>query len=88
MIEESIIREFEELYKDISLLEFDRKKTIFKREYKRVQSPIVKRKWKNYIYSLKMAEYKKEKIWEYLNDDLKDDYFEHFVEGVHKGWFK
>ena len=85
MIEESVIEELEELYKDISLLEFDRKKAMFKAEYEKVQSPIIKRRWKKFIFSLDMVEYKREKMWEYLNGDLRDDYFEHFVEFAHKG---
>lgn len=78
----------EEKQKDITLLEFNILKIIIKREFDDVNSQKEKRQWKKYIFSLHMADYKKEKIWEYLNDDIEDEYFEHFVEAVHKGWFK
>lgn len=88
IIEKFIIEEFEILYKNITLLEFKEKKEIFKREFKKAKTPIVKRRWKKLIFNLKMADYKKEKIWEYLNDDMSKGAFDYFVDAVHKGWFK
>ena len=88
MNEESIIEEFEELYKDITLLKFNQIEKDFKEQFSKVRNPIIKRRWKKLIFSFHMATYKKEKIWEYLNDDLEQDKFDYFVEAVHKGWFK
>lgn len=90
---ESVILKFEELYSNITLQEFNNNLEEFKREYDKVKKQnYIKlqliRRWKNWIYSLKMAEYKKDKIWEYLNDDIDKEYFNHFVDAVYKGWFK
>lgn len=88
MIEECIIRDLEELYTDITLLEFNDIKETFKEQYNKITSSQMRRRCKRLVFSSKMADYKKEKIWEYLNGDIDDGYFEHFVEGVHAGWFK
>lgn len=86
MIQESNIKKRK--YKDITLLEFNILKNMIKREFDKVNSPKEKRQWKVYIFSLHMADYKKERIWEYLNEDIEQEYFDHFVEAVYKGWFK
>lgn len=88
MNQESVIERFEEIYEDITLLEFSNLERMFKEEFGKIDDPILKRRWKRFIFNFKMAEYKREKIWEYLNDDIGEEYFNHFVEGVHKGWFK
>ena len=88
MEEERVIVEFEETYKNITLLEFGKKEEMFKKEYKKATSTAIKRRWKKFIFSFKMADYKRERIWEYLNDDIEKEYFDHFIEAVHKGWIK
>ena len=90
---ESVILKFEELYSNITLQEFNNNLEEFTREYDKVKKASyvrlqLIRKWKDWIYSLNMAEYKKDRIWEYLNDDIDREYFNHFVEAVYKGWFK
>ena len=88
MNEESVIQEFEELYADITLLEFNGIEDTFKEEFNKVKNPIIKRRWKKLVFNFKMADYKKEKIWEYINNDLSKEKFDYFVSAVHKGWFK
>lgn len=45
-----------------------------KSQYQEIISPFfnikMARCWKTMIYSLEMEEWKRDKIWEYLNDDL------------------
>ena len=88
MNEESVIQELEELYKNITLLEFNKLEEMFYNKYNGIKTPINKRRFKKLIFSFHMADYKKEKIWEYLNNDLEKNDFDYFVEAVHKGWFK
>ena len=93
MENKSAILKFKELYSNITLKEFYDNIDMFKSEYDKIkQSSYVKlhemREWKNWVYSLKMAEYKRDKIWEFLNNDLTKEEFEHFVIAVHKNWFK
>lgn len=88
MEEERVILKFEKLYKNITLLEFNEKKEMFRDQYEKVTSSQVKRRWKKFIFSFNMADYKRERIWEYLNGDIEKNYFESFVDAVHKGWFK
>lgn len=80
--------ELKEQYKNISLLEFSELEDMFKQEFELIGEIATKRIWKEFIYSLNMAEYKRDRIWEFLNEDITKEYFDNFVIGVHKGWFK
>ena len=84
---------FQKQFGDITLMEFTQRKEEFKELYERLwlppyrSTPAVK-EFKTFIYSLEMAEYKKDKMWEYLNEDITGDQLEHFTNGVYSGWFK
>lgn len=80
---------FQERYGNITLWEFNKRKREFKREYEYLKKlPNYRdeiRSYKEFIYSLDMAEYKRDKIWEYLNDDLTEIGLYEFVRGVYTG---
>lgn len=52
---------------------------VIKANYTRLLSPFFNKKnimkYKAYIYSCKVAEWKKDKIWEYLNGDIESETF-------------
>ena len=80
---------FQQKYGDITLWEFNMRKREFKREYKYIRTqPNYReetRAYKEFIYGLKMTEYKKDKIWEYLNDDISEKKLSEFIVGVYSG---
>lgn len=88
MDEERTIKRYEKMFSDITLIEFNQLEEMFKEDFDKIKSPTIKRRWKRLIFSLNMADYKKERIWEYLNNDIGKEYFDCFVEGVYAGWFK
>lgn len=82
---------FQERYGNITLWEFNERRKEFKREYEYLKTtPNYReqiREFKDFIYGLTMAEYKKDKMWEFLNDDLGDMGMYEFTRGVYSGWF-
>lgn len=88
MNEERIIREFEQRYKNLTLLEFSKIEDIFKLEYSKVYSNKIRKRWRELINTFPIAEYKKEKIWMFLNNDISKEKFDYFVEVVHRNWLK
>ena len=80
---------FQQKYGDITLWEFNKRKREFKKEYKYIRTQKNYREetraYREFIYGLKMAEYKRDKIWEYLNDDLTDIGLYEFIMGVYTG---
>lgn len=82
-----------EQYRGITLQEFYDNRDFFKKEYQKLRKPPYYRlqqlrEFKNFIYLLDMRLYIRDRIWEYLNDDISEEYFGKFVEGVYKGQFK
>lgn len=59
---------------------------VFKSQYTELLTPFFNikeiRKLKNIIYSLDMAEYKKDIIWEILNEDIIDEELETIIKYV------
>lgn len=88
MTEKETIERVRRKYKDITLLDFLEVKEAFKKEFDTITTREIIKEWRDFIYSLDMAEYKKDRMWEYLNGDMQPEDFTHFVIGVHKGWFK
>lgn len=80
---------FQNKYGNITLWEFNNRRQEFKKEYKYIRTLKNYREqtiaYKEFIYGLKMAEYKRDKIWEYLNDDLTDIGLYEFITGVYSG---
>lgn len=86
----SVILEFKELYKNITLMDFYKRMDMFKREYNKIRTNQyirlgLIREWRSFIYSLDMELYKKDKIWEFLNDDISARDFSKFIRGVYYG---
>ena len=88
MREERVITCFEIQYKGISLLEFTNIKEIFKEEYTRCKTNANKKRYRNLINTFPIAEYKKEKIWMYLNNDITEQEFTKFVESTFESVYK
>ena len=78
---------FQLKYGNITLYDFNNRKEEFKEEYLylRNSKSIKLREFRDFIYSLQMSEYKKDKIWEYLNNDISSMDFSSFVDGVYTG---
>lgn len=79
MNEIKVIIVFEEHFKNLTLIEFDNKKNIFKKYFNMAHSNETIKRWRKLINTFQMAEYKKEKIWTFLNNDITKEEFEYFV---------
>ena len=76
MNEESVILIFEKHCKNLTLIEFDKKKDIFKKYYSLATENETKKRWRELILTFKTSQYKKESIWMFLNNDITKEEFE------------
>ena len=86
----NMLLKFKELYSNMTLQDFYDNKQMFKEEYLKVRKPPyyklqLLREWKDFIYSLDLELYKRDRIWEYLNDDIDEEKFEKFVKSTRYG---
>ena len=81
----SNILKLKELYNDITFEDFVINRDMFKKEYDKVITNGEVKVWLNYIYSLKTSEKKKERMWEYLNNDInaKD-----LLDSLYRGFYR
>lgn len=88
MNEEKIITQLEKELNNITLVEFYQQRIELKKYYKKVYKREIRRRWQHLIGSFRMADYKKEKIWEYLNNDISEDDFYKFVSSTFESVYK
>lgn len=81
----SDILKLKELYSNITFEDFVINRELFKKEYDKVEANSEVKIWLNYIYSLKTSEKKKERMWEYLNNDInaKD-----LLDSLYRGFYR
>ena len=81
----SDILKLRELYSNITFEDFVINRDMFKKEYDKVMANGEVKVWLNYIYSLKTSEKKKERMWEYLNNDInaKD-----LLDSLYRGFYR
>ena len=79
MDEERVIAIFEKCCKNLTLLEFNKKKDIFKKYYILATENETKKRWRNLILTFKASQYKKENIWMFLNGDITKEEFEEIL---------
>lgn len=69
-------------FENLTFIQFIENCEYLKGQYCDVLSPFFNKKmvrlWKIMIYSLDLAEWKRDKIWEYLNDDITKEELEMF----------
>lgn len=82
------IDEIEKKYTGITLIEFYTARKELKRLYSRVWQREIRKRWQRLINTFKMANYKKEKIWEYLNNDITEENFTKFVNSTFESVYK
>lgn len=88
MDEEKIITQLEKELNNITLIEFYLQRVELKKYYKKVNKREIRRRWQHLIGSFNVAEYKKEKIWEYLNNDITEEEFKKFVSSTFEAVYK
>ena len=88
MDEEKIITQLEKELNNITLIEFYTQRQELKKYYKKVYKREIRKRWQKLIGSFKMADYKKEKIWEYLNNDISEEDFYKFVSSTFESVYK
>lgn len=82
------IDEIEKKYTGITLIEFYTARKELKSAYSRVWQREIRKRWQRLIDTFKMANYKKEKIWEYLNNDITEEDFSKFVNSTFESIYK
>ena len=69
-------------------MEFYTQRIELKKYYKKVYKREIRKRWQKLIGSFNMADYKKEKIWEYLNNDISEEDFYKFVSSTFESVYK
>lgn len=82
------IDEIELKYTGITLIEFYTARKELKSIYSRVWQREIRKRWQRLINTFNMANYKKEKIWEYLNNDITEEEFTKFVNSTFEAVYK
>lgn len=82
------IDEIENKYNNITLIEFYTSRKELKKEYDKVWQREIRKRWQRLIDTFKMSNYKKEKIWEYLNNDISEEDFTKFVDSTFEAVYK
>lgn len=82
------IDEIELKYTGITLIEFYMARKELKESYSKVWQREIRKRWQRLVSTFNMAEYKKEKIWEYLNNDISEEEFDKFVNSTFEAVYK
>ena len=82
------IDEIERKFNNITLIEFYTSRKELKKEYDKVWQRETRKRWQRLIDTFKMSNYKKEKIWEYLNNDITEEDFDKFVNSTFEAVYK
>jgi len=81
----SDILKLKELYSNITFEDFVINRDMFKKEYDKVIANSEVKVWLEFIYSLKTSEKKKERMWEYLNNDINT---KDLLDSLYRGFYK
>ena len=82
------IDEIELKYTGITLIEFYMARKELKESYSKVWQREIRKRWQRLVSTFNMAEYKKEKIWEYLNNDILEKEFDKFVNSTFEAVYR
>lgn len=81
----SDILKLKELYSNITFEDFVINREMFKREYDKVVANVEVREFKDYIYSLQTSMKKKDRMWEYLNNDINS---KELIDSLYRGFYR
>lgn len=81
----SDILKLRELYSNITFEDFVINRDVFKREYDKVIANSEVREFRDYIYSLKTTMKKKDRMWEYLNNDINA---KELIDSLYRGFYR
>ena len=74
-----------ELYSDITFEDFVINREMFKKEYDKVVANSEVRLFRDYIYSLNASMKKKDRMWEYLNNDIDT---KELLDSLYRGFYR